>query len=196
MLNMNDFIHLIMKLPGVGKKNAGRLAFFLLKNKDIALEISSGIEEITNNIIYCSICGDYSLNDPCRICEDVTRDHTQICVVEYPQDMKAVEETGKFQGVYHILMGTINPLEGVGPDKIRLNELLERLKNNIIHELFLAINPTVDGEATILYIMNLMASFDLNIKKSRIATGIPLGGSLEYTDVHTLGMAIQQKQYF
>ncbi|OHD11292.1 MAG: recombination protein RecR [Spirochaetes bacterium GWD1_27_9] len=193
MNEINDIITILTKLPGVGKKSAQRLSYFLLKNKHIALEISHIIEDVISNINFCSICGNFTTKDVCSICEDYSRDQSMLCVVEEPKDLLAIEETGCYKGLYHILMGSINPLDGVNPDKLKINELVERIKKGNFSEVLIATNPTIEGEATFLYLNNILSKF--NIKRSRIATGIPMGGSLEYSDSLTLGKAISSKHY-
>ncbi len=194
MFVINELANSLSKLPGIGKKSAMRLAYFLLKNKDTAIEISNAIEHTINSIKNCKICGNFTFLDTCEICSSSHRDKSIICVVEEPKDLIAIEETSLYNGQYHILMGTINPLEGIGPDKLRIKELVNRLKNDQFDEIFIATNPTIEGETTFLYIESLIKN--LPIKKSRMATGLPMGGLLEYTDKFTLGKAIQLKQYF
>lgn len=192
----SDFTKLITaltKLPGIGKKSATRLSYFLLKNKDKSKEIFLSIVDSLNKINNCSICGNFSSSDPCEICSSSNRDKKILCVVEEPSDLLAIEETGCYKGQYHILMGNINPLEGKGPDNLRIGELLKRSANEKFEEILIATNPTIEGESTFLYLQNLLA--DQNVKISKIATGIPMGGSLEYADKYTLGRAIQSKNY-
>jgi len=194
MFIINELANSLSKLPGIGKKSAMRLAYFLLKNKDVANDISNTIKNTIENVKNCSICGNFTLQNICEICSNAHRDNSIICVVEEPKDLIAIEETALYNGQYHILMGTINPLEGIGPEKLRIKELVSRLKNNKFEEIFIATNPTIEGETTFLYIESLIK--DIPIKKSRMATGLPMGGLLEYTDKFTLGKAIQLKQYF
>jgi recombination protein RecR len=193
MKDINTITTLLSKLPGIGKKSATRLVYFLLKNKEIARDISINIDFIVKNIIFCSICGNFTIQDPCSICTDINRDKSIICIVEEPKDLLAIEETQVYKGQYHILTGNINPLEGIGPEKLKIAELILRIEKNNFSEALIATNPTVEGEATFLYLNNLLANY--NIKRSRIATGIPLGGNLEYSDKLTLGKAIQSKHY-
>ena len=193
MKDISSITALLSRLPGIGKKSATRLVYFLLKNKEIARDISKNIDFIVNNIIFCSICGNFTVQDPCNICTDPNRDKSIICIVEEPKDLLAIEETQVFKGQYHILSGNINPLEGIGPEKLKISELILRIEKNGFTEALIATNPTVEGEATFLYLNNLLASY--KIKRSRIATGIPLGGNLEYSDKLTLGKAIQSKHY-
>jgi recombination protein RecR len=192
MIEINDLINAFSRLPGIGKKSATRIVYYLLKNKKKALEIASVINEAIENIKNCHVCGNYTLNSPCEICRSSDRDDSIICIVEEPKDMEAIEATGLFKGKYHILMGNINPLEGATPDSLRIKELLERIKLEKVREILIATNPTTEGEATFLYIQNLLSSYD--IKLSRLATGIPMGGTLEYTDKVTLSKALLSKQ--
>ena len=194
MFIINELANSLSKLPGIGKKSAMRLAYFLLKNGDVANDLSSTINNTIKNVKNCSVCGNFTLQNICEICSNTRRDNSIICVVEEPKDLIAIEETALYNGQYHILMGTINPLEGIGPEKLRIKELVSRLKSNKFEEIFIATNPTIDGETTFLYIESLIR--DIPIKKSRMATGLPMGGLLEYTDKFTLGKAIQLKQYF
>jgi recombination protein RecR len=193
MNKINDIINSLTRLPGIGRKSAGRITYFLIKNKEIAKEMLKTIENALNSIIYCSKCGNFTDIDPCSLCSDITRNNSIICVVEEPKDLSSIEDTGMYNGQYHILMGNINPLEGLGPEKLRIEELINRINENKITEVLIATNPTVEGEATFLYLANLLSSY--NIKISRIATGIPMGGSLEYSDKITLGKAILSKHY-
>jgi recombination protein RecR len=193
MKEINILISILSRLPGIGKKSASRIAYFLLKNKEISLELSKNIELTIKKIIYCSICGNFTISDPCDLCSDEKRDKKIICIVEDPKDLLAIEETNVYNGQYHILMGNLNPLEGFGPEKLRISELLTRIEKSNFSEALIATNPTIEGEATFLYINNLLEKY--NIKRSRIATGLPIGGNLEYSDKLTLGKSIQSKHY-
>jgi recombination protein RecR len=192
MLKISDLINVLSMLPGIGKKSASRVAYFLLKNKNTASEISRVIDETIKNVRSCSICGNYTTSDPCDLCSSA-RDDSILCIVEDPRDLQAIEETGYYKGRYHILMGSLNPLEGVNPDKLRIKELLQRIENSNFNEILIATNPTTEGEATFLYISNMLSGYEIKI--SRLATGIPMGGSLEYSDKLTLSKAIQSKRY-
>jgi recombination protein RecR len=193
MKDINNLISLFSRLPGIGKKSASRIAYFLLKNKDISLEISKTIEFTINNVKNCSICGNFTTNNPCDLCTDEKRDKSIICIVEDPKDLLAIEETHVYYGQYHILMGNLNPLEGIGPEKLRISELIKRIEKSNFSEVLIATNPTIEGEATFLYINKLLEKY--KIKRSRIATGLPIGGNLEYSDKLTLGKSIQSKHY-
>ncbi len=193
MIDINDLVEVLSNLPGIGKKSASRITFFLLKNKNNAIELSNTISNIINNIKICSICGNFTINDPCKLCSSSNRDDSIICVIEDPRDLIAIEETGFYKGRYHILMGSINPLEGIGPENLRINELIKRIKNGNFAEILIATNPTTEGESTFLYLVNILQEY--NIKISRLATGLPMGGSLEFSDKFTLSKAIQSKIY-
>jgi len=192
MSSINSLTYILSKIPGIGAKSANRITYFLLKNKDISKEIATTIINTVENIFNCSICGNFTDINPCKICSDKSRDTAIICIVEEPNDLLAIENTGSFRGQYHILMGNINPLEGIGPEKLRIKELLLRI-NNEVKEVLIATNPTSEGETTFLYLSNILSTYELKI--SRIATGIPMGGSLEYSDKTTLGKAILSKHY-
>lgn len=193
MKEIEDLINLLSRLPGIGKKSALRLAYFLINNKDYSKDLIECIDLSIKSIFFCSICGNYTSIDPCEICTSESRDRSILCIVEEPKDLLAIEETNSFNGLYHILNGVLNPLEDRGPEKLRIKELIERLEKEKFHEVLIATNPTVEGEATFLYIKEILEKY--NLKISRIATGIPMGGSLEYADKFTLGKAIKSKFY-
>ncbi|HOJ62832.1 MAG TPA: recombination mediator RecR [Spirochaetota bacterium] len=193
MNEIETLVNLLSRLPGIGKKNALRLSYFLINNKDYTKELVDGISLAISKISFCSICGNYTTVDPCNICTSEDRDRSILCIVEEPKDLIAIEETNSFNGLYHILNGVINPLEDKGPEKLRIKELCERIEKGNFNEVLIATNPTVEGEATFLYIKEILEKY--NLKISRIAMGIPMGGSLEYADKFTLGKAIQSKFY-
>ena len=179
-------------LPGIGNKTAVRLAYHVLdmdaaKARDLAAAIINAKEKIG----YCQVCFNLSDEDPCRICSAEGRDHSIICVVEQPQDVDAVERMRDFRGVYHVLHGALSPLEGVGPDNLRIKELLSRLQDGSVQEVIMATNPNVEGEATAMYIARLLKP--MGIKVTRIAHGLPVGGDLEYADEVTLSRAIENR---
>ncbi len=186
---LESLIGELSKLPGIGRKTAQRLALHILKsgNED-ADRLASAIVDVKRRITYCSICLNITENDPCSICADQSRDHTSICVVEDPSDVMALEKTNEFQGVYHVLGGALNPLEGITPDQLRVKELLNRLGGGV-KEVILAMNPDVEGEATTIYLGNLLRP--LGIKVTRIARGVPVGGDLEFADEATLVRALE-----
>lgn len=193
MMGLDELINIFSRLPGIGEKSAVRLSYFLIKNKKNALELSNVIKEVIEKVSTCSVCGNFTINDPCNICGSKERDNSVLCVVEDFKDLQAIEGTGYFKGQYHILMGAINPIEGLTPDRLRIKELFNRIEKGNFLEIFIATNPTTEGEATFLYLINMLSKY--KIKISRLATGIPMGGSLEYTDKLTLSKAIQSKQY-
>lgn len=190
----------LCKLPGIGEKSAARLAFHLLKGeKEDALELAESIGKLRQEMGLCPGCFGLSEVDPrvgeeamCRICQDSRREREKICVVEEPADMLAVEKSEEYKGLYHVLHGAISPLDGVGPEALRMKELVRRVEGNQIQEVIVATNPTVEGEATALYISKVLKP--LGVKVTRIARGLPMGGDLEYADAVTLGKAIEGRR--
>lgn len=181
------------KLPGIGKKTAQRLAFHVLDmNNGEAMELARAIVDAKKNIRYCSVCGNLTDKDPCVICSDKERDDSVICVVEDPRDIVSVEKTKEYNGLYHILHGSISPMEGIGPEDIKIKELLVRIGKKAVEEVIIATNPTIEGEATAMYISKLLKP--LGIKVTRIAYGIPVGGDLEYADEVTLSKALEGRR--
>lgn len=181
------------KLPSIGHKTATRLAFHILNlNQDGVNEFISSIIEAKKNLKYCSKCFNITDVDPCHICSSVKRDQSIICVVEDVKDVVAMEKTHEFKGVYHVLHGSISPMNGIGPEDIRIKELLERLKDIDVKEIIIATNPRVEGEATAIYLSKLIKP--IGIKVTRIAHGIPVGGDLEYTDEVTLSKALEGRR--
>ncbi|HBI04327.1 MAG TPA: recombination protein RecR [Paenibacillaceae bacterium] len=182
-----------MKLPGIGPKTASRLAFFVLgmKEEDV-MELAKALVNAKRNLIYCSQCQNITDVDPCRICGDSSRDRSVICVVQEPKDVIAMERTREFSGDYHVLHGAISPMDGIGPEDVRIPELLKRLHNEEIKEIILATNPTIEGEATAMYISRLIKP--TGIRVTRIARGIPVGGDLEYADEVTISKALEGRR--
>jgi recombination protein RecR len=177
------------RLPGVGPKSAQRIAFHLLEvSKEEALRLSAAIAEVKDRIQLCDRCFNVSDGPLCAICRDSRRDQTMICVVEDPRDIVAVERTREFHGTYHVLGGALNPIEGVGPEQLRVRDLLVRLEDHNVTEVILCTNPNLEGEATAMYLARLLAP--LGIRVTRIASGLPVGGDLEYADELTLGRAL------
>lgn len=178
------------RLPGIGSKTAQRLAYFVLNMpKEKAAEFSSAILEAHDKIRRCEICCNFSDSEQCPVCRSATRDKSVICVVETPRDAIAIEGTGEYRGTYHVLHGVISPLNGMGPDQLCIKELLSRLNNGEVKEVIMATNPTVEGEATAMYISRLLKP--LGIRTTRLAYGIPVGGDLEYADDITLARALE-----
>lgn len=181
------------RLPGVGPKTAGRLAFHVLRMKEEdVLDFAKALVSVKRNLHYCSVCCNITDVDPCRICSDRSRDASVICVVQEPKDLVALERTKEFHGYYHVLHGAISPMEGIGPDDIRLAELLRRLGDDQVQELILATNPNLEGEATAMYLSRLVKSFGLKV--TRIAHGLPVGGDLEYADEVTLSKSLEGRR--
>ena len=191
--SIEKLIEAFEKLPSIGNKTAARLAFHMLDaTEEETNEFVKAILEAKNNLKYCSQCYNISDTDPCPICGNQNRDHSIICVVEDVRDVVAMERTHEFKGVYHVLHGSISPMNGVGPDNIKIKELLSRLMNGEVKEIILATNPRVEGEATAMYISKLVKP--MGIKATRIAHGIPVGGDLEYTDEVTLSKALEGRR--
>ncbi|MDR1448296.1 MAG: recombination mediator RecR [Candidatus Ancillula sp.] len=186
---IEQLVHQLEKLPGIGPKSAMRLAFFILESEgDYALELANIIKLAKKTIQFCDICGNISGRELCAICSNPNRLSNTICVVEEPKDLIAIEKTHEFLGTYHVLGGSLNPIEGIGPNELRIQSLLERLGNKKIEEVILANNPNIEGEATVSYLARLISP--IGIKVSRIATGLPLGTDLEFADEVTLGQAL------
>ena len=191
--SIEKLIESFEKLPSIGHKTAIRLAYHMLDMSDDEIkEFTSSITDAKQKLKYCSICFNISDTDPCPICSDTKRDQSTICVVEDVRDIMAMERTHEYKGVYHVLHGTISPWNGVGPDEIKIKELLNRIRDNEIKEVIIATNPRVEGEATSIYLSKLLKAF--NIKVTRIAHGIPVGGDLEYTDEITLMKAMEGRR--
>lgn len=183
------------KLPGIGPKSAQRLAFYLLRApQEQAKSLAEAILNVKLQVKLCSICFNVTDGDFCVFCRDTQRDHTKICIVEQPQDILAIEHTGVYKGVYHVLHGAISPSEGVGISDIRIKELLERFRNNVVEEVILATNTNLEGEQTALYLQRVIVP--LGIKVTRLARGLPFGTELEYADDVTLTRAFQGRQEF
>ncbi len=181
------------KLPGIGHKTAQRLAFHVLNlSTEKADALASAIRDAKLKTSYCSICSNLTESDPCSVCRDVKRDQSTICVVEDPRDVVALERVREFKGVYHVLHGAISPMEGIGPEDIKIKELIKRVRDADIREVILATNPNVEGEATAMYISKLLKP--AGIKTTRIAHGIPVGGDLEYADEVTLAKAMEGRR--
>ena len=181
------------KLPGVGPKSAQRIAFHLVKlPEQDALRLARAITEAKEKVRFCSSCFNMADDQLCEICNDHRRDASLICVVEEPRDIVAVERTHEFKGYYHVLQGAINPIDGIGPDQLRIRELLKRLQEGSIEEVILCTNPNIEGEATAMYLAKLIEP--LGVSVSRIASGLPVGGDLEYADELTLGRAIEGRR--
>ena len=181
------------KLPGIGRKTAERLAYHILKEDDsFGQNLARAITEVKEKIVFCSICGNMTEEDPCRICENHHRNRKLICVVEEAKDIWSIEKIGTYNGVYHVLMGALSPLDGIGPEKLRIQELLQRVQGEQAEEVIVATNPNVEGDATALYLSRLLKR--LGVTVTRIASGLPVGGDLEYADSVTLSKALMGRR--
>ncbi|WP_334141265.1 recombination mediator RecR [Rhabdothermincola sp.] len=190
---VQDLIDELGRLPGVGPKSAQRIAFHLLKvPTDDALRLSRAIVQAKERVTFCTRCFNLAEGQECSICADDRRDPSVICVVEESRDIVAVEKTGEFRGRYHVLQGAISPIEGIGPDQLRVKELLARLEPEGVQEVILCTNPNIEGEATAMYLGRLLKP--LGVKVTRIASGLPVGGDLEYADELTLGRALEGRR--
>lgn len=190
---ISKLIDSFMKLPGIGPKTAARLAFFVLTMKeDTVLDFAKSLVDAKRNLSFCSVCGHITDIDPCHICQDQQRDVSLICVVQDTKDVIALEKMRDYNGRYHVLHGAISPMDGIGPEDINVPSLLKRLQNTEIEELILATNPTIEGEATAMYISRLVKPS--GIKTTRIAHGLPVGGDLEYADEVTLSKALEGRR--
>lgn len=186
-------IEALQRLPGIGPKTAQRLAFFLLKRPaDEVRELADSLVAVKERIVACRSCFNVTEEDPCRICNDPSRDPGLLCVVEEPNDLLAMERTGEFRGRYHVLLGALSPLDGIGPDDLKVRELLARVERGEVREVILATNPNVEGEATALYLGKLLRP--LGVRITRIARGLPVGGDLEYADQVTLSKALEGRR--
>ncbi len=189
---LDDLIAEFKKMPGIGLKTAQRLSFYILRiQKQEAEKLAKTILQVKERITHCSICGNFTQQEPCEICANIKRDHQVICVVEEPKDIPAIERTGEFQGLYHVLMGVISPLDGIGPENLKIKNLVERIKTTAVKEIILATNPNVEGEATATYLSRLLKP--MGVKVYRIARGLPVGSELEYADEVTVSKALEGK---
>lgn len=190
---LSRLIDELKRLPGIGQKSAQRIAFHIERTpREHAERLSQAILEVKDKIRLCSVCNNLTENDPCEICSDSTRDRSVICAVETPYNVAGVERTHEFRGLYHVLHGALSPLQGVGPDQLKLKSLMERLKDGKVKEIIVATNPNVEGEATAIYLSRLIKP--LGIKVTRIAMGIPVGSELDYTDEVTMLKAIEGRR--
>ncbi|MBI5700954.1 recombination protein RecR [Candidatus Saganbacteria bacterium] len=190
---MRTLIDALKRLPGVGPKSAQRLAFHILEIPESeVMDLTSAIIEAKKKIKHCNICFNISDKDPCEICSDLSRDRSLICVVEEPKDLIAIERSRSFRGIYHVLGGAISPLDGLSPDSLRIVELIDRVKSNMISEAVLAMNPTTEGEVTASYLTGILKP--LGVKVTRIAYGLPMGGDLDYVDELTLSKSFEGRR--
>jgi recombination protein RecR len=188
-------IEQLQRLPGIGVKSAQRLAFHILKHpRDNVEQLCDALREVKDQITYCSICSNITDVEPCRFCTDPDRNKRLICVVEEPHNVSSVEKTRDFDGTYHVLMGALSPLQGIGPDDLKVKELLARVSDHQVDEVILATNPNVEGEATAIYLAKLLKSLDVRV--TRIAMGVPVGSDLEYADEMTMHKALEGRRDF
>jgi recombination protein RecR len=186
-------IEQLQRLPGIGAKSAGRLAYHILKTpREEVDRLADAMREVKERITYCSVCSNITDIDPCFFCTNPSRDGRVICVVEEPENVNGVEKTRQFNGLYHVLMGALSPLHGVGPDDLKIKELLGRVASGSVEEVILATNPNVEGEATAIYLAKLLKP--LGVKVTRIAMGVPVGSDLEYADDVTMGRAMEGRR--
>ncbi len=182
---VTDLVDELKKLPGIGQKTAERLSFFMLRGTtERAEKLAQAIQNIKAKIILCSVCHGITERDPCNICQGSNRDHTQVCVVEEPHDVYVLENMGQYKGVYHVLMGVISPLDGIGPSELTIQQLQEKVEKGGIKEVILATNPNMEGESTAVYISKVLKPY--SVKVTRIARGLPVGSDIEYADSVTL----------
>lgn len=190
---LNNLIGALSKLPGIGPKTATRLAFFILRMPtQEAEELAEAIRKVKEEVKVCRECGNYADEEICDICSDQKRDRSVLCVVADPRDVIAIDNTREYRGLYHVLGGVLSPLDGVGPEQLRIRELLDRLKESDIKEVIIALSPTVEGEATAIYLAKLIKP--LGVKVTRIAPGIPVGGELDYADPATLIKSLEGRR--
>jgi len=193
--SVSQLINEFTKLPGIGKKSAERLAYHVLRvGKAEAMALAEAIRNVKENVRYCQICYNLSEGERCAICSDPRRDESLLCVVEQPRDLIALEQTGTYRGLYHVLLGRIAPLEGIGPDQLTIDALVRRVREGRIEELIMATNPTLEGDGTALHITNLLA--DLPLRVTRLARGITTGSVLEFANKHILADALSGRQKF
>ena len=190
---IQDLIDALGRLPGIGPKSAQRIAFHILQSEpEIAAALVDSIRTVKERVKFCTTCGNVSEEDECRICRDPRRENSSICVVEESKDVIAIERTREFRGKYHVLGGAISPIDGIGPEQLRIRELMSRLSDPEIKEVILATDPNLEGEATATYLARMIKPLD--IKVSRLASGLPVGGDLEYADEVTLGRAFEGRR--
>ena len=192
---LKDLINQLRRLPGVGEKTATRLALYILAEpSDLSVSLAQALQRVKQQIRLCPICFNLTDRERCPLCDDGYRDSGLVCVVEDPSDVIALESAHEYRGVYHVLHGLISPLNGIGPDDIKLPQLLERLKGSAIREIIIATNPSVDGEATAHYLNRVIAESCMSVRVSRIASGVPMGGELKYMDQVTLASALRYRR--
>ena len=190
MTTLDQLIRNLSRLPGIGRKSAARIAYHLLRaDRSFTADLAREIGELKDRIRECTICGNYTEIEPCDICTDPRRDQSIICVVEQSQDIQTIESTREFEGLFHVLTGVISPIDGIGPDDLTIGKLIKRVKSGEAREVIIATNPTVEGDATAMYLVRLLA--ETNVSLSRLASGLPVGGDLEYADRLTLARSLK-----
>ena len=190
MTILDRLIQLLTRLPGIGKKSASRIAYYILKSdQHFADQLSTDIADVKRRIRQCSTCGNFTEIDPCPICTDTKRDRSIVCVVEQSEDVHTIENTNEYSGLFHVLTGVISPLDGIGPENLTIDKLASRISKGEIDEVIIATNPTVEGDATAMYLLRMLA--ESNVKVSRLASGLPVGGDLEYADRLTLARSLK-----
>ncbi|MEY5145465.1 MAG: recombination protein RecR [Actinomycetota bacterium] len=190
---VQDLIDELSRLPGIGPKGAQRIAFYLLSaDPEYVQRLSQVLGEVRDQVRFCSVCYNVASDDLCKVCRDERRDRSKVCVVEEPKDVIAIERTREFNGLYHVLGGSLNPMDGIGADDLRIKELVMRLQDTTIDEVILALDPNLEGEATATYLIRLLGSAGITI--TRLASGLPVGGDLEYADEVTLGRALHGRR--
>lgn len=191
--SVSNLIDQLSRLPGIGRKSAERLAYHLLRvSQNEALALANAIRQVRENVSYCSVCYNLAEGPLCDVCNDPGREQTRLCVVEQPRDLMAVEQAGVYRGLYHVLLGRIAPLEGIGPDQLTIDALIERIRRGNFAEIIMATNPTVEGDGSALYITNLLQEFPIEV--TRLARGITTGSVLEYTNREILADALSGRQ--
>ncbi|MDN5806847.1 MAG: recombination mediator RecR [Brevibacterium sp.] len=190
---LQDLVEEFGKLPGIGPKSAQRLAFHILQSESADVSsLAQALTEVKKRVRFCDICGNVSEETECTVCQDPRRDRSMICVVEEPKDVVAIERTREYRGLYHVLGGAIDPMAGVGPDNLRIKELMSRLQNGEVKECVIATDPNLEGEATATYLVRLLSTIGVTV--TRLASGLPVGGDLEYADEVTLGRAFSGRR--
>jgi recombination protein RecR len=194
--SLQKLINEMGRLPGIGPKTAQRLAFYLLKKSKVDLDsLSMAISQVKNGIVFCSVCHNMAETDPCSVCGDSKRDHQLVCVVEESLDAQALDRTNEFNGVFHILGGVLNPLEGIGPEQLNIETLKKRITEQNVREIIIATNPSLEGETTAMHLSKVLKDFP-DVKITRIARGLPMGGDLEYADDITLMRAMEGRREY
>jgi len=192
---LDRLIKYLSRLPGVGKKSASRIAYYLLKQeKPFLLGLGTAVSTLKDVIIRCSVCGSFTETDPCPVCSDPRRDPSTICVIEESQDVYTIESTHEYSGMYHVLGGVISPIEGIGPKELNFDKLIRRVREGSVNEVILALNPTVEGDTTALYIVKALK--DCGVRVTKLASGLPVGGDLEYAGALTLSRSLKGRTEF